>query len=410
MRRGGILLITWLCGLAAASPASELFEDASALFAQHYYGWQTANRPALIERYRQQLQRDCRASPRCSYDVGRRALQKMFSEFNDAHITVRDAEGAQRLREIQENLSVPRTGLQLLTKPQGLLVVGVQRDSPAEAAGLRAGDLLRHVNAQSAGSGGVDDLTFTRLERKGQALTLSYERRGQVTQLRLQPRTLPSRDALTLNYPAEKTALIQLGSFLPQDSAALFLEKVKEAQSAGAHTLIIDLRYNGGGRLDQCVAAASIFKPVLYQARFSSGAWAFAGARGQSVLPLSVQSQAPLWAGRAAVLIGPDTASCAEVFAYYAQKNGAVLIGAPTKGLANSGVNFFPLPDHGVLSLTTLRAYDEGVTPLPSKIRPDILAPTNFNQLVSSGLDSTLQAALNALQTPPALPMAQSIP
>lgn len=417
MKRLATLALVWLSMVAQASPAQDLFDDASELFQQNYYGWQAASRSDLVARYRQILTQKCSPDPEtCSYDTGRSVLKDMFDEFRDAHTSIRDAEGAERLREVQDNLSVPRTGLNIVKKPQGLLVVSVQQGSPAARWAMQAGDLLTRVNGKTAGDQqSVDNLAFVRLERQNAPITVVYQRKGREYKATLQPTVMQARDLPMLSFPSnpnpamgetsaqtnpEKVALISLPSFLPQDSAALFLGKVEEARKQGASALIVDLRYNTGGRLDQCVAAASIFKPVVYQAKFEVGGWTFAGAQGESVLPMMTQmsNTKPIWTGPAAVLVGQDTASCAEVFAYYARKNGVKIIGESTKGVANSGINFYPLPDSGVLSLTTLRAYDEQGQPLPDHITPDIVAPTDLGKLVQQGEDTTLEAALKLLE------------
>ncbi|MFC6802878.1 S41 family peptidase [Deinococcus caeni] len=97
------------------------------------------------------------------------------------------------------------------------------------------------------------------------------------------------------------------------------------------------------------------------------------------------------------MLVGPNTASCSEVFTYYAQRAGVLAVGEATRGVGNSGVTFRPLPDGGVLSVTMLRAYWPDGTPLPERVQPDLLAPTDLDALTGEGRDTTLQAALDAL-------------
>ncbi len=424
-----LLLSVALPSGAQAGLAQDLFDNASTLFKQNYYGWQETNRVTLVDRYRQQLAQQCEPAPdTCSYDTARKVLKAMFDEFRDEHTNVRDPEAAARLREIQNNLSVPRTGLKLVKRAQGLLVVGVQLGSPAAALGLQPGDLLLRVGGQTAGTDQpIDTAAFVHLERQNAPLEVVYQRRDQQLYATIQPAVMQARDLPQLSYlePTQpqltrdqsaplsvsqqhKVALITLPSFLPADSAALFLDRVEQALHEGAGALIVDLRYNSGGRLDQCVAAASIFHRVVYQAKFQVGGWTFAGSQGEQALPLAnLDHTPPIWTGPAAVLVGEDTASCAEVFAYYAHQNGVKIIGEHTKGVANSGINFFPLPDNGVLSLTTLRAYDEQGHALPGYITPDVVAPTDTLKLVQAGEDTTLQAALQVLEAAqPALPLA----
>ena len=389
------------------SPAASLFQQVGSVFVKSYYGWTPTDRRALLNKYAAKLKQRCAPSgPVCSYDTGRAVLTDMFDEFHDDHTSVRDAESAERLNEIQNDLIVPRSGARVIKLEQGLLVVGVQQGSPAEQVGLKLNDLIISVNGLPAGKDqAVDSAAFVRLERTRTPLKLVLQRPGVLAlTLSVTPTDLKARDEITLSYPRPGTALINLPTFLSGDSAQGFLAKVKAARAAGARELIIDLRYNGGGRLDQCVAAASIFSPVIYQARFQNGSWSYGGVGGEQVPVLSARfdHSRPVWTGKAAILVGENTASCAEVFTFFAQKSGVRAVGSLTKGVGNSGVNFYGTPDQGLFSLTMLRAYDEQGHPLPAQITPDILAPTDITALVQGGQDTTLSAALRALSAPAA--------
>ena len=406
VRRLALTLCLALPGVAQASPASELFGLVSTELQRDYYGWSEVDRGALVERYKAVLSTRCEsAGEACSFGTGRTVASEMLAELHDAHTSVRDAEAATRLNEVQNDLSVPRSGLRVLKQPGGLLVVGVQPGSPAERVGLGVYDLIVTVNGKPAGKDlAVDSLAFVRLERASTPLNLLVQRAGQKTVLSFQvtPELMKARDVPTLSYPRPGTALITLPTFLPGDSARLFLGKVAEAKNNGARELVIDLRFNGGGRLDQCVAAASIFRPVVYQARFQGGSWTYGGLNGEQAPALSarIDRDSSVWNGPAAVLVGENTASCAEVFAFFAHKTGVKVVGSPTKGVGNSGVSFFPLPDQGVLSLTMLRAFDENGQALPDHIEPDVAAPTDLAALSTTGTDNTLDAALKLLSVP----------
>ncbi|GAA5532665.1 S41 family peptidase [Deinococcus aluminii] len=415
-RRARALALAFLTSLpAGASPATDLFGAATRAVQQQYYGWSTVDRTQLGEKYAAVLAEKCAPQgDACDYATGRAVLNDMFSELGDAHTNIRDAEGAERLAEVSQNRAVNRTGVRVVRVAGGLLVVSVMPGSPAEQAGLRRFDLLTEVNGQAAGKDAdgknlaVGSNEFIRLERAGAPLNVTLRRAGQpdhpltLPTARLQARDEPN---LTWTGPDGKTALIDYPSFLASDSAALFLKSVAQAQAGGAAALVVDLRYNGGGSLQQCVAAASIFGPVVYKTREQGLSYTYAGLRGEPVFPFLARAAGPgwaLWRGPLAVLVGPNTASCAEVFAYYAHKAGAVVVGEKTRGVGNSGVVFEPMPDGGVLSVTILRAYSEADEPLPAAITPDVAAPTDVSALTAQGRDTTLEAALTALRAPAA--------
>ena len=136
---------------AAASPATDLFRAASGALSANYYGWSETDRPALISRYAATLDAQCAPhADACTFDQGRAVVREMLLQLHDPHTNIRDAEGAERLREIQEDLIVPRTGLRVIKTALGLLVVGVMPGSPAQAAGVQRFDLLTTVNGKTA--------------------------------------------------------------------------------------------------------------------------------------------------------------------------------------------------------------------------------------------------------------------
>lgn len=399
---------------AGASPASDLFNAATTQVTRGYYGWSTADLGALNEKYGALLRVRCSAQGEaCPYDTGRDVLKDLFKEFGDAHTNVRDPEAAERLREVTQDLAVQRTGARVVRVEGGLLVVSVMPGSPAEADGLRVFDLLTTVNAQAAGKRGEENAPigpneFVRLERAAQPINVTVRRPALAElSLSLSTRPLLARDVPTLSWAGAdgRVAVIAYPTFLPRDASVLFLERLKEAQAAGARELIVDLRYNGGGSLTECVAAASIFAPVEYQSqtRYNGGVSTYSytgvnGTRGHFLNMKTVPPGSAVWKGPAAVLVGPNTASCAEVFTYYAQRAGATVVGERTRGVGNSGVVFSALPDGGVVSVTVLRAFNERGEALPEAITPDLLVPGDIAALTGEGRDVTLEAALRALE------------
>lgn len=407
-----LLALALLASLTAgASPASDLFDAATREVQNRYYGWSTVDRAGLGTKYAAVLAERCAPQgDACDYKTGRAVLGDLFTELGDAHTNIRDAEGAERIAEVTLNRAVSRTGVRVIRVAGGLLVVSVMPGSPAAVADVRRFDLLTTVNGETAGKDAegknlrVGPNEFVRLERVGTPQRVTLRRAGTPDrEVTLTTASLQARDEPTLAWTGtdSKTAVIQYPTFLSSDSSELFLKRVGEARNGGANALVVDLRYNGGGSLGECVAAASTFGPVLYKTRWQGGGYTYAGLLGEETLPLlarTARADRNVWPGPLAVLVGPNTASCAEVFTYYARKAGAIVVGEKTRGVGNSGVLFQPMPDGGVLSLTVLRAYTDTDEPLPEFITPEVVAPTDIGVLTSAGRDTTLEAALTALR------------
>jgi carboxyl-terminal processing protease len=129
-----------------------------------------------------------------------------------------------------------------------------------------------------------------------------------------------------------------------------FKEATKGLQDQGMKALVIDLRFNGGGLLDECVKLADLFleegKIVTTKGRTDEDGRVRWAEKAGTYPPL------PL-----VLLVNEGTASASEVFAGALRDHGrAALVGARTFG-KGSVQTPFPLPDGSYLKLTTARYF-----------------------------------------------------
>lgn len=138
--------------------------------------------------------------------------------------------------------------------------------------------------------------------------------------------------------------LLAFDQFAPGDDRWIARTIAEQPAPAG---IILDLRANGGGRDDVLDRIAGQFvreNQVLL--RLTSDRTIEERTRGAS---------ARSWSGPLAVLVGPRTASAAEILAFFLDELGrAHSIGEPTKGAVTGGVEY-DLPDGGLL---TIAEYD----------------------------------------------------
>lgn len=453
------------------SPAQQLFDEASDLITDNYYGWSEVDFKQLRQKFSQQLRQSCSASQQavvdCSYAVGRKTLAAMLKEFGDNHTYIRDRDWGQRLKEVTEDQAVPRTGLRLASLPEGLLVLSVMPNSPAAQMGLQRFDLITLVNGKVAaakdkndqdGKHGqdskesdqassaepnpdrpsskkadqkkthkkdqpnqpnepIDASEFIKLERQAAPLQLQLERAGQQLTAQVPTAVLKARDLPSLSWrqgsQGRKIAVIDIPSFMPVGVSERFLQLVKQAKQQQAAALVVDLRYNGGGDLRQCVAASSIYGAVVYnfRHRLGLGKSSIQGLEGrplwqwQDWLRLTnvvrsaqaAKGTSKIWQGPSLVLVNEKTASCSEVFSFFAQKQQIKVMGVLTKGVGNSGTNFHYLHDGSLLAVTSLKAYDELENPLPADIQPDITVRFDLALLRRTGQDNVIQSAVSWL-------------
>jgi carboxyl-terminal processing protease len=162
----------------------------------------------------------------------------------------------------QSNPHLSGVGVDVQLEPKGLRVVGVYAGSPAARAGLTAGNLIVGVGATSLANRSE---TFGSSLIKGKAGTqvkltiLSGHRRRTVTITRANIVVPVAAGTVAIVHGA-KVGIIRLTSFT-DGSGAEVRSQVQRVLRRGARALILDLRQNGGGLLNEAVNVASVFIP-----------------------------------------------------------------------------------------------------------------------------------------------------
>ena len=220
----------------------------------------------------------------------------------------------------------------------------------AERAGLRFGDRIVAVDGSSAAS--LDSTAIRDRLRgpKGTTVSLTLERAGKTFSVTLKRDRVPQPTVTDAYILGEGVGLIKMPDGFSFTSFAEFEASLRGLKSQGMTSLVLDLRGNPGGILDQSVKIAEKFLPegsliVSQKGRFQADnrAWRSAN-RNPETVPV-------------VVLVDGDSASAAEVLAGALQDNDrAVIVGEKTfgKGLVQSVLD---LPSGGGLTLTTGRYY-----------------------------------------------------
>jgi carboxyl-terminal processing protease len=153
-------------------------------------------------------------------------------------------------------------GIDVNLEPQGLRIVDVFPGSPAARTGLSGGDLIVAVGATSLANRSSDFGSSLIKGRAGTRVTLvvvSGHRRRTVTLTRANL-VVPVSSGKLVSYHGVKLGVVRLTSFT-DGSGAEVRSQVKTVLRQGARGLILDLRANGGGLLQEAVNVASIFIP-----------------------------------------------------------------------------------------------------------------------------------------------------
>lgn len=235
-----------------------------------------------------------------------------------------------------------------------ILVIQTLNGGPSEKAGIMAGDRIITVNDSVVAGKGIsnDDVIHLLKGKKGTKVRLGIKRSGVPKLLNY---TL-KRDVITTNsvsykgMVAPEVGYIKLEEF-SSDSYSEFLEALYFLQEKGAKKLILDLRNNAGGYLDQAVNIIDEFLSskndliVYTEDRNRRQSKSFATPSGEFT------------SGALVVMIDEFSASASEIVAGAVQDNDrGTIVGRRSfgKGLVQEQ---FQLKDGSALRLTVARYY-----------------------------------------------------
>ncbi len=264
--------------------------------------------------------------------------------------------------------------------------------SPAEKAGLQAGDQIIAVNGTDVT--GLDPETVRQkvLGPEGSTVKLTIQRPGQTAPFDVQiTRAIIVVPSVTSKMLANNIAYIQISTF--GDTTAKDLHQQLGALMAqNPKGLILDLRDNGGGYLDTAITVASEFIPsgVIVSEKSGTGALTPYNATPGG---LATNKSLPM-----IVLVNAYSASASEIVAGALQDTGrAKLLGVTTYG-KGSVQNWVPLSNNqGAVRVTIARWLTPNGRTIDKKgLTPDIVVQMTADD-VKANRDPQLDAAVKQL-------------
>lgn len=245
-------------------------------------------------------------------------------------------------------------------------IVTPMDDSPAFRAGLMADDKVRFIDGQPTEGLSLDECIDLLLGEEGTEVTLTVDRDGETSEITITRGKIKARavrgyrraadENASWDYmldPQRRIGYIRVSQFTPS-VAAEFEEALREigAHEGGLGGLIIDVRWNPGGLLDQAVKMADLLldEGVIVSTKGRAFEERFARAAEEGTLP-----DFPV-----AVLINGQSASASEVLAGALVENDrAIAVGERSYG-KGSVQSVHPLGGGGTggsLKITEQRYY-----------------------------------------------------
>jgi carboxyl-terminal processing protease len=312
-------------------------------------------------------------------DLYHKATEGMLEQLKDPYSVLLTGDDYKALTE-QTSGNYAGLGIQIDVREGWITVVAPLPETPAERAGVQTGDQIIEVDGKSTEGWKNDEAVKALRGVAGSKVTITVRRSGileplkyPLTRAQIHIRSVPAGTMFDGGV-----GYISLNP-VSETSAGELRQEITAMKRKGMKSLILDLRFNPGGLLDQGVEVSDLFLDSKQEIVSTRGR-----ARGSTKQFFDDARQTwpelPI-----VVLVNEGSASAAEIIAGALQDHDrAVLVGTPTfgKGLVQT---LFPLGEGVALKLTTARWF----TPSGRTIQ----------RTVESEEDQLEQAALEATDT-----------
>jgi carboxyl-terminal processing protease len=248
-------------------------------------------------------------------------------------------------------------------------VVSPIDDTPAARAGLKPGDFITHLDGNPVQGMTLPEAVEKMRGPENSEVTLRIRRTGKDPFDVKLVRAKIKIQSVRSHMEGDSIGYIRITSFTEQTDVGLgnAMKSLKQQAGNKLTGIVLDLRNNPGGLLDQAVAVSDAFieKGEIVSTRGRRAD----DAQRYNAHPGDISSGLPM-----VVLINGGSASASEIVAGALQDHHrAILLGTRSFG-KGSVQTIIPLPGHGAMRLTTARYYTPSGRSIQAKgIDPDII-------------------------------------
>ncbi|MGN6499754.1 MAG: S41 family peptidase [Tsuneonella sp.] len=303
----------------------------------------------------------------------RGAIDGMLASL-DPHSAYLDGGDLQRLETMIDG-NYTGLGLSVVEDDGAVKIISPFQGSPADKAGIKAGDYITHLNGKLIYGGSLDDAVAQMRGQPGTSIRLTIYRPGRDDPFDVTvTRGVIELEPVTHELKPGNIGYISVNEFSRDVGADVYSawEDLKKKAAGPMNGLVLDLRQNPGGSLDEAVALSDLFldKGQIVSQR--------GRAKGESI---NYDAESVFKGDMAAgvpviVLIDGGTASASEIVAGALQDHRRAMIMGERSFGKGSVQTLLPLTRDSALKLTTARYYTpSGHSVQEGGIEPDIAVP-----------------------------------
>jgi carboxyl-terminal processing protease len=269
-----------------------------------------------------------------------------------------------------------------VTMEDGLVkVVSPIDDTPAYRAGIQAGDVITHINAEPVLGMSLAEAVERMRGPVDTTIALTLRRPGEDEPLDVSM----ARAVITISPVRWRSegdvGYVRVTTFNEQTESNLneAIEELRTEHGDRMKGLVLDLRNNPGGLLEQAVGIADAFldRGEIVSTR---------GRRSDSIQRFNARQGDLIEGTPMVVLINGGSASASEIVAGALQDHGRAIVMGTTSFGKGSVQTIMPLPGHGAIRLTTARYYTPSGSSIQAKgIVPDIEVRQSRVEVIDQG-------------------------
>ena len=303
----------------------------------------------------------------------RGAIDGMLASL-DPHSAYLDGSSFQRLETMIDG-NYSGLGLSVVMDDGAVKIISPFRGSPADKAGLKSGDFITHIDGRLVYGGDIDEAVAQMRGPAGSAINLTIFRPGRDDPFDVRvTRGVIELEPVTHELQPGNIGVITVNEFSRDVGSDVYSawDALRKQASGRMNGLVLDLRSNPGGQLEEAVSLSDLF---LTRGRIVSQRGRARGENlvydAETVFRGDIAEGVPL-----IVLIDAGTASASEIVAGALQDHRrAVIMGERSFG-KGSVQSILPLGRDAALKLTTARYYTpSGHSVQEGGIKPDIAVP-----------------------------------